>query len=436
MKPIIGLEIHIELSTKTKMFCRCSASHFAKEPNSQVCPTCLGLPGALPFPNQSAIDSTIKLGLAMGCEVNSFSKFDRKHYFYPDLPKGYQISQYDLPFCTGGLWELSDGAKIRIRRIHLEEDTAKMVHETGGLEKVSLIDFNRSGVPLVEMVTEPDFSDSSSVLAFLQEVQRIVRYLEISSADMEKGSMRLEANISVGEGDKLPDYKVELKNINSFRFLKAALDYEIDRQITLFNEGGVPVQETRGFDENLGATKSQRVKEEASDYRYFPEPDITPVEIPESQIAELKSQIPELPNEKRKRYRELGLSDQYSIILSDSKERALFFERSLKIGREHDIDAKTIANLMVNQNLDREYQESAAFIKKIVELNRKEFTSKDKIKEAIEKVLKSNEKALKDYRSGKLQVIGFLVGMVQRELGGEADSKEIIKLLRQALDKT
>ena len=263
---VLGFEIHIELSTKSKMFCGCPADHFAKEPNTQICPVCLGLPGALPVPNVRAIEWCIKLGLALGCKISLKSKFDRKNYFYPDLPKGYQISQYDQPFCING--ELL-GHKIR--RVHLEEDTGKLQH----LGPETLIDFNRSGVPLVEVVTEADFKDSNDSDLFLKELQQIVRALDISTADMEKGSMRLEANISVKPSEIMgfPPYKVEIKNVNSFRFVKKAVDFEVVRQQSFWSKENSSPRNPR-IQRNNRRDFSQRIKEEAHDYRYFPEPDI------------------------------------------------------------------------------------------------------------------------------------------------------------------
>lgn len=424
---VIGLEVHVELATKSKMFCSCPADHFGKMANTQVCPICLGLPGALPFANGEAIDSTIKFGLALGSKINNFSKFDRKHYFYPDLPKGYQISQYDLPLCEGG--ELMGK---RIRRVHIEEDTGKLQHVDGQ----SLIDFNRSGVPLMELVTEPDFSDIDGVISFLQEIQRVVRYLGVSTADMEKGSMRLEANVSLKgkPSTGLPNYKVELKNINSFRFLKKALEYEFERQAEILESGKKVPQETRGYDEKSGKTVTQRTKEEANDYRYFPEPDLPPIKLEGDQISNLKAQIPELPEQKRENYKKLGLSENYIMVLVDDKNRAEYFEEAVKLGERENISAKEIAGLMVNQNLDVEFKDDpAALIKKIYQLTQKSFASVEDTKKAVEKVVKDNTKAVEDYKNGKTNVLGFLIGHVQKELKGQGDTKIISELLVKSL---
>src|SRR5665811_680442 len=326
-KPVIGLEVHIELKTKSKMFCSCSADYFGKKPNSHTCPVCLGLPGALPVPNKTAIEWCLRIGSALNCSLLEFSKFDRKNYFYPDLAKGYQISQYDKPFCKNGEIEINN-KKIGITRVHMEEDTGKLIHASIRGEKMSLIDFNRSGVPLVEIVTEPEFENANEVTTYLKKLQQIVRYLNVSNADMDKGDMRLEPNISlIKNGEKsLPKYKVEVKNINSFKFVKKAIEYETKRQLEILKKGEIPVQETRGWDENKQKTTSQRVKEEANDYRYFPEPDIPPLRFEKDYLNKIKNTLLEFADQKTERFtKEYSISKYDAEILTREKTTADFF---------------------------------------------------------------------------------------------------------------
>ncbi|MBM3282790.1 Asp-tRNA(Asn)/Glu-tRNA(Gln) amidotransferase subunit GatB [Candidatus Gottesmanbacteria bacterium] len=483
--PIIGLEIHVELKTKSKMFCGCSASYFGHEPNTHCCPVCLGLPGALPVPNRKAVEWCIILGLALNCKIPEFSKFDRKNYFYPDLPKGYQISQYDKPFAMNGFMEInnpitqssnnsvkqlgdkdtSDGGeattstpprwrnqkRIRIRRVHLEEDTGKLLHAAVQGEKCTLIDFNRSGVPLVEIVTEPDIRSSEEARILLKKIHQIIRYLGISDADMEKGSMRLEPNVSVrvhnslqppltlrgGEGE-LPSYKVEIKNINSFNFAKKAIDYELKRQTELLEKGIIPRQETRGWDEKKGISYPQRSKEEASDYRYFPEPDIPPIRWTGTQISNLKSQIPELPDQKISRFiKDYGLSGYDAAILTETNKIADYFEKSIKYQvssiKSRRITPKVIANWIINKKADITKASPDDLIRLISKTQQTPFISDTELEAIIRKVTTSNPKAITDYKAGKKQVLMYLVGMVMRELKGKGDPSVIKKFLEKAL---
>ena len=440
-KVIIGLEVHIELSTKSKMFCSCPSDHFAKKANTLVCPICLGFPGALPFANREAILSTIKFGLAFGCKINKLSKFDRKHYFYPDLPKGYQISQYDKPLCILGTWKnIKTNKTIRIRRVHLEEDTAKLQHQKVDGENTTLIDFNRSGVPLMELVTEPDFGNGKDVAVFLKEAQLTAKYLDISNADMEKGSMRLEANISLQSahlvGGTIPDYKVELKNINSFAFLLKAIDAEIARQEKILSKGGRVIQETRGYNESTGKTFSQRIKEEAQDYRYFPEPDIPPMRFTDIEIDDIKKSMKEIPSLIRKKLSETyGLREDYIEVLIGEPKRIAYFEKAIEIGKKYNISPKTLADVMVNRKMDNIYDEPIDMIKKILEIMKKDYTKKDDMVNAINDVLKDNSKAVKDYQQGKGQVIGFLIGQVQKKLKGKGSVEFIRERLLINLQK-
>lgn len=451
-KSAIGLEVHVELKTKSKMFCSCSADYFGKEPNTHVCPVCLGLPGALPVPNKKAIEWCIMIGHALNCKISSFSKFDRKNYFYPDLPKGYQISQYDQPFCENGFVILNlfqnlkqngtempkqvrhgkEEKRIGITRVHMEEDTGKLIH-TGDS---TLIDFNRSGVPLAEIVTEPNFESAQEVKEYLQKLQQIVRYLGVSNANMEKGEMRLEPNISVKvchsefisesqkilkqvQDDDLPSYKVEVKNINSFKFVKKAIDYEIKRQIGILEKGETPIQETRGWDEKKQITVSQRSKEEAKDYRYFPEPDIPPIRHIKDQISKIKNDMPELPDAKFERFKkEYGLPDYDVEILTREKETADYFDEVVTVNNElrtknlKSLEIKQIANWIIHKKPDLNTFLPAQLIQTILSATQVSAIYEKELEKIIDQVLPENPKAVKDYKKGKENVLQFLIGQV------------------------
>ncbi len=448
--PVIGLEVHVELKTKSKMFCSCSADYFGKEPNTHTCPVCLGLPGALPVPNAKAIEWCVMIGMALNCSIPDFAKFDRKNYFYPDLAKGYQISQYDQPFAINGLVILNSfqdpkqkkeempkqvrhdkEKRIRIRRVHMEEDTGKLIHQGD----TTLIDFNRSGVPLVEIVTDPDFSASEDVVLYLKKLQQIVRYLNVSNADMEKGDMRLEPNISLRlEGEtSLPKYKVEVKNINSFRFVEKAIHFEIKRQAAILDEGKTPVQETRGWDEKIQGTVSQRLKEEANDYRYFPEPDIPPVRWTELQIRQLADQMPELPQEKFDRFiNEYSLSDYDAEILTRKQATADYFEQAVKVNNKT-VEIKTIANWITNKKADITSVSPEELIMQIGSATQTTPVDNTELEKVVDEILSENQKAVDDYKKGKTNVIGFLIGMTKRKLGPQSDTNQIKGTIEKAL---
>lgn len=418
------------------MFCQCSANYFGTEPNTHTCPVCLGLPGALPVPNRTAIEWMQRIGKALGCTLPKHSKFDRKHYSYPDLPKGYQISQYKEPFAVNGEVLLKNPhlkggeKKFKITRVHMEEDTAKLIHEG----KNSLVDFNRSSVPLVEIVTEPDFTDADDVKAFLEELQVIVRYLGVSDADMEKGSMRLEPNISVKKPGEisLPKYKVEVKNINSFRFVKAAIEYEVKRQIGMLEKGETPMQETRGYDDVKGGTYSQRSKEEAQDYRYFPEPDIPPFVFSDEYISEIEKSLPELPSTRLTHFvKEYGVKEIDAFILTRDKKTADYFE-SIVQNEKMKKSGQAVANVIINKKISINLSVEA-FVTEFLNLTKPIETDTVLLDVTIKSVLGANEKAVSEYKNGKQNAIMFLVGQVMKQMKGKADAGMVRKKLGEKM---
>ena len=434
------METHIELKTASKMFCGCKNDPFhAGRPNIYTCPVCLGLPGALPVANKKAIEWTIKLGLMLGCKINKLSKFDRKHYFYPDLPKGYQISQYDTPFCYEGKIETSFGP-VKITRVHLEEDTGKLLHQNVNGRGVSLIDFNRSGVPLVEIVTEPDIRSAAQAKEYAKKMRQIVRYLDISDCDMEKGGMRLEANISLQKdtSKELPNYKVELKNINSFRFLERGIEYELERQEEILEKGETPVQETRGYNAEKDVTFTQRTKEEAADYRYFPDPDIPPININNKWLSEIKSTIPESLDLRFKKWQEkYNLKPESIELLFETSAEADWLDKLFEIIAEEKLSAEKFVNSRINKKIQLNLFEDRpeAIVEQYKKLTTVDDIKDEDLKIIIDKVLKANPSAVSDYKSGKTQSINFLVGAVMREAKKKIEFKKLLQLVELALNK-
>lgn len=502
--PVIGLEVHAELKTATKLFCDSANDSNEARPNINICPVCTGHPGTLPVLNEQAVWHVIKTGLALRSEINQFTKWDRKNYFYPDLPKGYQISQYDLPLCKGGWIEIQnakrksqnynakvkteENRRIHIRRIHLEEDTGRLMHPEG--ENYSLVDFNRAGVPLMELVTEPDLRSGEEARLFGQELQLVLRYLGVSDADMEHGQMRVEANISVREPDQPLGTKVEIKNLNSFRVVERAIQYEIARQIAVLESGGRIVQETRGWDEMSAETFSQRLKEEAEEYRYFPEPDLPPLEISSEQLTSIQISIPELPWAKRERLaKEYQIPEEQIGTLVNDSALAEYFERSvselkswLQSSGIKDTNLPLVARLVVNyltsdllgllqtENLHISEiritpENFAELIKMVVKKEISSRVAKDVLlkmlrhtgepdpsvivqeeglaqigdesvlAEAIQKVIEENPKAVEDFKNGKENALQFLAGQVMKATRGSADPAMVQELLRRGLGR-
>ncbi len=457
-QPTIGMEIHIELATASKMFCDCPNNPDETKPNTNVCPVCLGMPGVLPTINKKAVEQVIKVGLALGGEIAKFSKWDRKNYFYPDLPKGYQISQYDLPISNGGKLKI-DGKEIRIRRIHLEEDTGKLLHPVN--KNHSLIDYNRAGVPLMELVTEPDITTPAQAKMFCQQMQLILRHLNVSDADMEKGQMRAEANISLSQNSELGT-KVEIKNLNSFRAVERALLYEIERQKEKLQKGEKIIQETRGWNADKNITYPQRLKETEADYRYFPEPDLpplTPLEV--FQIGEIKKSIPKLPIEIQEELsKKYGLSlEQAYIIVNDKKALSYFGDLEKELGQ----NVQSAITWIINENLG--YSIAPADLKEFIEMLKtgeisgkmgkeiivkmrdenksasqiikegglKHITDEDQITEVVKKVIVANSEAVSDYRKGKEPALKYLIGQVMKETKGQANPEIVAKILKEQL---
>lgn len=424
-EPVIGIEVHVELNTKTKMFCRCSADYFGKEPNTHTCPVCLGLPGALPYINKEAINKCIQIGLALNCTVANKSLFERKNYFYPDLAKGYQISQYKQPLCINGKLQIDSGEWIRINRAHQEEDTGKLTH----IGNETLIDFNRSGVPLVEIVTEPDFNSSAQVKDYAKKLQQIFRYLGVSNADMERGDMRLEANVSVrpeGSTD-LPPYRVELKNINSFRFMVSAIEFEIRRQIEALGKGEKLTQETRGWDEDKKCTYLQRGKEEAHDYRYFPEPDLPEVRYQISEVG-----LPELPAQKMVRFQsEYGLNKEQAAILVDSKQLADYFERCVEIEKSKAIQ---VANYLINTKVDINKTSPEEVVSEIARKGIGVISDHAELEKLAKQAIEEDPKVVLDYKKGKGGAIMALIGAVMKKTSGKADAAKLKEILESMLE--
>ena len=471
---VIGLEVHAELSTKTKIFCSCPTS-FGAAPNTHTCPICMAMPGTLPVLNEKVVEYAVKAGLATNCEISKDSKNDRKNYFYPDLPKAYQISQFDKPLCNHGYVEIEDDEgnkkKVRLLRIHIEEDAGKLNHDefAGG----SLVDLNRAGVPLIEMVSEPDLRSSGEAERYLRKLKSILEYIEVSDCKMQEGSLRADVNVSVHKPGEPLGTRTEMKNMNSFRSIVRGIEYEIERQIDVIEDGGVVEQETLRWDDVSGKTFPMRDKEDAQDYRYFPDPDLVAIKLSDEYIENIRKTLPELPESRKERYlTEYGLSEKDANIITSSKYLSDLFEQASKICNNpkavnnwiiSDIsrilnetemepiqipfDSKQLAKLIIL--IDKGTISSSIAKKVLVEMFEHprdpediidekgwvQISDENAIKEVVLKILENNPQSISDYKAGKQKALGFLVGQAMKETRGKANPQMLNKMFIEELNK-
>lgn len=471
---VIGLEVHAELSTKTKIFCSCK-NEFGGEPNTRCCPVCTGMPGTLPVLNKAVVDYAIKAGLATNCSITKYGKQDRKNYFYPDLPKAYQISQFDLPLCHNGYIDINvndETRRIGITRIHIEEDAGKLIHDDYSNE--SMADYNRCGVPLIEIVSEPDLRSPEEARVYLETLKSILEYTEVSDCKMQEGSLRCDVNVSLRPvGQKEFGTRCEMKNVNSFRAAVRAMEYEQKRQAEILDNGGVIVQETRRWDDVRGESIPMRSKEDAQDYRYFPEPDLVPIVVSDEWVEQIKNTIPEMPEQRKARYiGEYGLPEYDAFILTSSKKMADFFDATVSEGAKPKtasnwlmgdiskilndkelepadipftpaqlakmialIDKGTISNSAAKKVLDAMFAEPADPEALVEKLGLAQVSDEGAILQMVNDVLAQNPQSIVDYKAGKDRAMGFLVGQVMRVSKGKANPQMINKLLKESLDK-
>ena len=471
---VMGLEVHTELATKTKIFCGCSTA-FGSEPNTHVCEICSGMPGTLPLLNERVVEFAVRTGLATNCKITQKTKFDRKNYFYPDLPKAYQISQLYLPICRNGYIEVKgengEPKKIGIHEIHMEEDAGKLIHDE--FEDCTLVDYNRCGVPLLEIVSEPDFRSADEVIEYLEKLRAILQFTGVSDCKMQEGSLRADVNLSVRpKGQKEFGTRTEMKNLNSFHAIARAIAYESRRQIDLLEDGEAVVQETRRWDDNKGYSYAMRSKEDAQDYKYFPEPDLPPIEISDARIEEIRESMPELPEQKKQRYREaLGLPEYDTEILTGNMAFVTLFEEAVKLcdspkdvanwimgevmkllndtgtlpedmtlapeklavviqmvksGKINRGTGKTVLEKVFADGVDPE-----SYVK---ENNLAQITDLGAIRPVLEEVIAANEKSVSEYKAGKTQAMGYIMGQAMRALKGKAPAQEVQKMLHELLD--